>query len=176
MPTKQRTIRKERSIKGKSLHTGEEVSLTLKPAEANEGYVFRRVDLYGKPEIKPLVSNVSDLVRSTTITNGNAKVHTIEHVLSALSGCGIDNAKASGITLLGCLGPCIFAAILFAPRLRKPAILRRAQYDGKRIVGRLSHGRHRQPRCRGSDEISSIHLSGGRCDGSCALKSPRLCQ
>ena len=92
MPTKQRTIRKERSIKGKSLHTGEEVSLTLKPAEANEGYVFRRVDLYGKPEIKPLVSNVSDLVRSTTITNGNAKVHTTEHVLSALSGCGIDNA------------------------------------------------------------------------------------
>ena len=92
MPTKQRTILKERSIKGKSLHTGEEVSLTLKPAEANQGYVFRRVDLYGKPEVKPMVANVSELVRSTTITNGNAKVHTIEHVLSALSGCGIDNA------------------------------------------------------------------------------------
>ena len=92
MPTKQRTIRKGRSIKGKSLHTGEEVTLTLKPAEADQGYVFRRVDLYGKPEVKPLASNVSDLVRSTTITNGNAKVHTIEHVLSALSGCGVDNA------------------------------------------------------------------------------------
>ncbi|HAE12116.1 MAG TPA: 3-hydroxyacyl-[acyl-carrier-protein] dehydratase FabZ [Opitutae bacterium] len=92
MPTKQRTIRKARSIKGKSLHTGEEVTLTLKPAEADQGYVFRRVDLYGKPEVKPLASNVSDLVRSTTITNGNAKVHTIEHVLSALSGCGVDNA------------------------------------------------------------------------------------
>ncbi|HAW97626.1 MAG TPA: 3-hydroxyacyl-[acyl-carrier-protein] dehydratase FabZ [Opitutae bacterium] len=92
MPTKQRTIRKVRSIKGKSLHTGEEVTLTLKPAEADQGYVFRRVDLYGKPEVKPLASNVSDLVRSTTITNGNAKVHTIEHVLSALSGCGVDNA------------------------------------------------------------------------------------
>tara|TARA_Y100001934_G_scaffold274806_1_gene367967 strand:- start:232 stop:1521 length:1290 start_codon:yes stop_codon:yes gene_type:complete len=74
------------------LHTGEEVTLTLKPAEADQGYVFRRVDLYGKPEVKPLASNVSDLVRSTTITNGNAKVHTIEHVLSALSGCGVDNA------------------------------------------------------------------------------------
>ena len=55
MPTKQRTIRKERSIKGKSLHTGEEVTLTLKPAEADQGYVFRRVDLYGKPEVLPKV-------------------------------------------------------------------------------------------------------------------------
>ena len=92
MPTKQRTIRKERSIKGKSLHTGEEVTLTIKPAKANEGYLFRRIDLYGKPEIKPLASSVSELIRSTTITNGNAKIHTIEHVLSALRGCGIDNA------------------------------------------------------------------------------------
>ena len=92
MPTKQRTIRKERSIKGKSLHTGEEVSLTIKPAEVDMGFVFRRIDLFGKPEINPISSNVTDLVRSTTISNGNAKVHTIEHVLSALTGCGIDNA------------------------------------------------------------------------------------
>ncbi len=92
MATKQRTIRKERAIKGKALHTGEEVTLTLKPAEPNAGYLFRRTDLYGKPEIKPLAENTSDLVRSTTITNGNANVHTIEHVLSALTGCGIDNA------------------------------------------------------------------------------------
>ncbi len=92
MPTKQRTIRKERSIKGKSLHTGEDVSLTIKPAEVDKGFVFRRIDLFGKPEINPISSNVTDLVRSTTISNGNAKVHTIEHVLSALTGCGIDNA------------------------------------------------------------------------------------
>lgn len=91
MPVKQRTISKESSIKGKSLHTGNEVTLTFKPAEPNTGYTFKRVDLYGKPEIKPEVSLVHDLVRSTTISNGNAKVHTIEHVLSALSGCGIDN-------------------------------------------------------------------------------------
>ena len=68
------------------------MSLTIKPAEANTGYLFRRIDLYGQPEIKPFASNVTDLVRSTTISNGNAKVHTIEHVLSALSGYGIDNA------------------------------------------------------------------------------------
>lgn len=91
MPVKQRTISKESSIKGKSLHTGNEVTLTFKPAEPNTGYTFKRVDLYGKPEIKPEVSLVHDLVRSTTISNGNAKVHTIEHVLSALSGSGIDN-------------------------------------------------------------------------------------
>ncbi|MBT3668342.1 MAG: bifunctional UDP-3-O-[3-hydroxymyristoyl] N-acetylglucosamine deacetylase/3-hydroxyacyl-ACP dehydratase [Opitutae bacterium] len=91
MPTQQRTIRKERTIKGKSLHTGEDVSLTIKPADVDQGLVFRRIDLFGKPEIIPVSTNVTDLVRSTTISNGNAKVHTIEHVLSALSGCGIDN-------------------------------------------------------------------------------------
>ena len=93
MATKQRTIRKERAVQGKSLHTGEEVTLTIKPAPPNSGYLFRRMDLYGKPEIKPAAENISDLIRSTTITNGNAKVHTIEHVLSALVGCGIDNAE-----------------------------------------------------------------------------------
>jgi UDP-3-O-[3-hydroxymyristoyl] N-acetylglucosamine deacetylase/3-hydroxyacyl-[acyl-carrier-protein] dehydratase len=88
---KQRTILREVSIKGKSLHTGEEVHLTLKPAPVNAGVVFRRIDLFGKPELKPLIDLVDDLVRSTTIADGHAKVHTIEHVLSALSGCGVDN-------------------------------------------------------------------------------------
>lgn len=65
--------------------------LTLKPAPANHGVVFRRVDLYGKPEIRPVSSLVTDVVRQTTIESGHTKLHTIEHVLSALSGCGIDN-------------------------------------------------------------------------------------
>ncbi len=88
---KQRTILREVSIHGKSLHTGEEVNLTLKPAPENHGVVFKRTDLFGKPEISPLVEHVTDLVRSTTIANGHAKIHTVEHVLSALSGCGVDN-------------------------------------------------------------------------------------
>ncbi|MDP0497539.1 MAG: bifunctional UDP-3-O-[3-hydroxymyristoyl] N-acetylglucosamine deacetylase/3-hydroxyacyl-ACP dehydratase [Verrucomicrobiota bacterium JB024] len=88
---KQRSILRDASIKGKSLHTGEEVNLTLKPAPANHGIVFRRVDLYGKPEIKPDVSLVSELIRSTTISSGHTKIHTIEHVLSALNGMAIDN-------------------------------------------------------------------------------------
>ena len=88
---KQRTILREVSIKGKSLHTGEEVNLTLKPAAEDTGVIFRRIDLFGKPELKPLIDLVDDLVRSTTIADGHAKVHTIEHVLSALNGCGVDN-------------------------------------------------------------------------------------
>ena len=88
---KQRTILREVSISGKSLHTGEEVELRLKPAAENTGIVFKRLDLFGKPEVRPLVDHVTDLVRSTTIADGHAKVHTVEHVLSALSGCGVDN-------------------------------------------------------------------------------------
>lgn len=88
---KQRTIRRERSIHGRSLHTGEEVTLVIKPADQNAGVVFRRTDLYGKPEIRPKVENVTDLVRSTTISDGHAMVHTVEHVLSALRGCAVDN-------------------------------------------------------------------------------------
>ena len=88
---KQRTILREVSISGKSLHTGEEVHLTLKPAPENHGIVFQRLDLFGKPELKPLVDFVTDLVRSTTIADGHAKVNTVEHVLSALNGCGVDN-------------------------------------------------------------------------------------
>ena len=89
---KQRTLSRKVSIQGRSLHTGEEVTLWLKPAPPDYGFTFRRLDLANKPIIKPDISQVDDLVRSTTITSGYAKVHTIEHVLSALAGCGIDNA------------------------------------------------------------------------------------
>ncbi|MFP4351927.1 MAG: bifunctional UDP-3-O-[3-hydroxymyristoyl] N-acetylglucosamine deacetylase/3-hydroxyacyl-ACP dehydratase [Puniceicoccaceae bacterium] len=88
---KQRTILRESSVSGKSLHTGEEVTLTLKPAAEDSGVVFRRTDLYGKPEIRADISLVTELVRSTTLSCGHAKVHTVEHILSALSGCGVDN-------------------------------------------------------------------------------------
>ncbi|MDB6115232.1 MAG: lpxC [Lacunisphaera sp.] len=88
---KQRTLLREVSIKGNALHTGDAVHLTFKPAPVNHGIVFRRVDLHGHPEIKPRVDLVTDLVRATTIQQGHAKIHTVEHVLSALSGCGVDN-------------------------------------------------------------------------------------
>jgi len=88
---KQRTLARAVSISGSALHTGEAVTLTLKPAPADHGIVFKRTDLNGTPEIKPRIDLVTDLVRATTIQDGHAKVHTVEHVLSALHGCGVDN-------------------------------------------------------------------------------------
>jgi UDP-3-O-[3-hydroxymyristoyl] N-acetylglucosamine deacetylase/3-hydroxyacyl-[acyl-carrier-protein] dehydratase len=88
---KQRTILREVSLSGNALHTGEPVTLTIKPAPVGNGIVFRRIDLAGQPEVKPRVDQVIDLVRATTIQSGHAKIATVEHVLSALYGCGIDN-------------------------------------------------------------------------------------
>ncbi len=88
---KQRTLAREVSIQGSALHTGEAVTLTMKPAPADHGIVFKRTDLSGSPEIRPRIDFVTDLVRATTIQSGHAKIHTVEHVLSALNGCGIDN-------------------------------------------------------------------------------------
>ena len=66
--------------------------MTFLPAPANAGIRFRRVDLDGAPEIEARVEHVTDTTRSTTLSRGNAKVHTVEHVLAAFSGCGVDNA------------------------------------------------------------------------------------
>jgi UDP-3-O-[3-hydroxymyristoyl] N-acetylglucosamine deacetylase/3-hydroxyacyl-[acyl-carrier-protein] dehydratase len=88
---KQRTLAREVSIKGSALHTGDAVTLTMKPAPVDHGVVFKRMDLHGSPELRPRVDQVTDLVRATTIQSGHAKIHTVEHVLSALHGCGIDN-------------------------------------------------------------------------------------
>jgi UDP-3-O-[3-hydroxymyristoyl] N-acetylglucosamine deacetylase/3-hydroxyacyl-[acyl-carrier-protein] dehydratase len=88
---KQRTLARDVSVQGTGLHTGEAVTLTMKPAAADHGIVFKRVDLHGQPEIKPRVDLITDLVRNTAISTGHAKVNQVEHVLSALHGCGIDN-------------------------------------------------------------------------------------
>jgi UDP-3-O-[3-hydroxymyristoyl] N-acetylglucosamine deacetylase / 3-hydroxyacyl-[acyl-carrier-protein] dehydratase len=90
-PMKQRTLSHDVSIEGTALHTGENVHLTLKPAPAGHGIVFRRIDLAGAPEIRPSIGLVTDLVRATTISSGDASIHTVEHVLGALHGCAIDN-------------------------------------------------------------------------------------
>lgn len=89
---KQRTILREASISGTALHSAAAVTLTLKPAPVNTGIVFKRKDIFGKPEIKPHITQISsDLVRNTGVTSGHTKLHTIEHVLSALVGMGVDN-------------------------------------------------------------------------------------
>lgn len=88
----QNTIARPVGIRGIGLHTGDDCRLTFLPAEADAGYLFRRIDLPGKPEIRPLAENVTDTSRGTTIAADGAEVHTVEHILSALSGLGIDNA------------------------------------------------------------------------------------
>ena len=87
----QRTIAKQVSMKGTGLHTGTECKLTFKPAPENHGIKFVRTDLGGKPEIPAIADNVVDVSRGTTIGIGEAKVHTVEHVLAAIVGHQIDN-------------------------------------------------------------------------------------
>ncbi len=87
----QRTISRETSLEGIGLHTGVKVRMTFKPAPVGAGLVFERTDLEGSPRIKAEIDNVIDISRGTTIAEGDAKVHTVEHVLSALAGLMIDN-------------------------------------------------------------------------------------
>ncbi len=89
---RQHTLAKAVSMTGTSLHTGEQVTLTLQPAPENFGFKFRRVDLDDKPFIPALAEKVQKVERATTIAEGGVNVHTVEHVLSALAGMGVDNA------------------------------------------------------------------------------------
>lgn len=88
---KQRTIAKDVSYSGIGLHTGNHTTLTFKPAPPNSGVTFYRVDLPGRPAIKADIDHVVDVSRGTTIGINGAKVHTVEHVLAAVFGMGIDN-------------------------------------------------------------------------------------
>jgi UDP-3-O-[3-hydroxymyristoyl] N-acetylglucosamine deacetylase/3-hydroxyacyl-[acyl-carrier-protein] dehydratase len=92
MSEKQRTLAKEISLNGKGLHTGINVTITFKPAPANHGYKFCRIDLPGKPVIDALAEHVTDTSRGTTLVQNNASVSTIEHTLAALYGLSVDNA------------------------------------------------------------------------------------
>jgi UDP-3-O-[3-hydroxymyristoyl] N-acetylglucosamine deacetylase / 3-hydroxyacyl-[acyl-carrier-protein] dehydratase len=92
MSEKQRTLAREISLNGKGLHSGVNVTITFKPAPANHGYKFCRVDLPGKPVIDALSENVTDTSRGTTLVQNNASVSTVEHALSALYGLRVDNA------------------------------------------------------------------------------------
>ncbi len=89
---KQRTLKGEASFSGIALHTGARSSLKMKPAPVDTGIMFKRVDLPGSPEVKPIATNVIDVRRGTTIAVGKAAVFTVEHVLSALHASKVDNA------------------------------------------------------------------------------------
>ena len=98
---------------GIGLHTGEKVYLTLRPASPDTGVVFRRIDLDQSAEVCATAENVGDTTLSTTLSNGDVRVSTVEHLLSAMAGLGIDNAyvdlSAAEVPIMdGSSGPFVF--------------------------------------------------------------------
>lgn len=88
----QKTLREEVSLSGIGLHTGKEVTLTIKPAKENTGFVFVRTDLEGRPQVEADVNYVTTTERGTTLEKLGVRIHTCEHLLAALVGCDVDNA------------------------------------------------------------------------------------
>jgi len=110
---KQRTLKNIIRATGVGLHSGEKVYLTLKPAPVDTGIVFRRVDLDPVVEIPAKTENVGETTMSTTLVKGEVKVDTVEHLLSAMAGLGVDNAyvelSASEVPIMdGSAGPFVF--------------------------------------------------------------------
>ncbi|MFA5618740.1 MAG: bifunctional UDP-3-O-[3-hydroxymyristoyl] N-acetylglucosamine deacetylase/3-hydroxyacyl-ACP dehydratase [Weeksellaceae bacterium] len=91
MSDKQKTLAGECTLKGVGLHTGVSVTLTLKPASVNTGFVFVRTDLDGSPKIEADANYVSATQRGTTIEKKGVEIHTVEHLLAALTGMDLDN-------------------------------------------------------------------------------------
>ncbi len=89
---RQRTLRNTIKATGVGLHTGDKVYLTLSPAPVDNGIVFRRVDLDPVVEIPARAGNVGDTTLSTSLNLGDVRVSTVEHLLAAMAGLGIDNA------------------------------------------------------------------------------------
>jgi UDP-3-O-[3-hydroxymyristoyl] N-acetylglucosamine deacetylase len=109
----QRTLKNSIRATGVGLHTGKKVLMTLRPAAPDTGIVFRRTDLGHSPDIKADAQNVGDTMMGTTLQSGDVKISTVEHLLSALAGLGIDNAlvevSAGEVPIMdGSAGPFVF--------------------------------------------------------------------
>ena len=109
----QRTLKNSIRAQGVGLHTGQKVLMTLRPAAADSGIVFRRTDLEPPGEVRAYAENVGDTQLGTTLINGNGRVSTVEHLLSAFAGLGIDNAhvdvSAPEVPIMdGSAGPFVF--------------------------------------------------------------------
>lgn len=125
---KQRTLKKQISSTGVGLHNGEKVTLTLKPAAIDAGIVFKRTDLPGAPTIQAQADTVCDTRMCSALEHNGARVSTVEHLMSALAGLGIDNVMievtASEIPIMdGSAGPFIYliqqAEIVEQPAAKK---------------------------------------------------------
>lgn len=110
---KQRTLKNVIRATGVGLHTGKKIFLTLRPGAVNAGIIFRRVDLDDPVEIEARPENVGDTMLSTSLVKGDVKISTVEHLLSALAGFGIDNAyidlSSDEVPIMdGSAGPFVF--------------------------------------------------------------------
>lgn len=90
-PELQHTLKGRATYSGMALHTGLRAKLSMLPAAENTGFIFRRIDLPGKPEVRAYGPNVTEVMRGTTLQQGEAIVNTVEHVLAALISQGVDN-------------------------------------------------------------------------------------
>ncbi len=109
----QRTLKNSIRASGVGMHTGKKVLMTLRPAAPDTGIVFRRTDLGDAAEVRAHAENVTDTALGTTLANGDTKVSTVEHLLSAFAGLGIDNAivevSAPEVPIMdGSAGPFVF--------------------------------------------------------------------
>src|SRR5712691_2162977 len=110
---KQHTLKNVIRATGVGLHTGEKVYLTLRPAPVDTGIIFRRTDLARPIEVRACPENVSDTRLSTTLESDGVKISTVEHLMSAFAGLGIDNAyvdlTAPEVPIMdGSAGPFVF--------------------------------------------------------------------
>ena len=109
----QRTLKNTIRATGVGLHTGKKVLMTLRPADPDEGIIFRRTDLPQVVDIRATAENVGDTMLGTTLGKGESRVSTVEHLLSAFAGLGIDNAivevSAAEVPIMdGSAGPFVF--------------------------------------------------------------------
>ncbi len=109
----QRTLKNSIRATGVGLHTGKKVLMTLRPGEVNTGIVFIRSDLPATPQVEARAENVGDTVLGTTLVKDSVRVSTVEHLLSAFAGLGIDNAavevSAPEVPIMdGSAGPFVF--------------------------------------------------------------------
>ena len=119
----QHTLAGSATLEGTSLHTGGKVTLTLKPAPEGHGFKFRRIDLPDQPFISADVDKVQTVERATTLAEGSVKVHTVEHVLSALTGMGVPRERAASL------------ATLMIGALEGAIVIARAERDVRALTG-----------------------------------------
>jgi UDP-3-O-[3-hydroxymyristoyl] N-acetylglucosamine deacetylase len=146
--TKQRTLKNPIRATGVGLHTGKQIHLTLLPAPVNSGIVFRRVDLNPPVDIPATAHNVGETTLSTCLIKDGVRVSTVEHIMSAMAGLGVDNAvvelNAAEVPIMdGSAGPFVFLiqsagvqeqnALKKFVRVKKEVVLR----DGDKVASFL---------------------------------------